>query len=98
MKGLGGELEERGLTFLKGGKVEGFVVGRSVDPATKEDANPFEGEGADGGVVGRALGAVALVEGPRPERSWRPIRRRSGVGMLDTTSASGPSACYRYVR
>ena len=42
--------------------VEGVVVGGVVLPAAVEDAEPFEGEGADGDVAGFAAGALAVIE------------------------------------
>ena len=55
------------MALLESEEVARFVVGGAVDPAAKEDADPLEGQGADGGVVGGALGAVAVVEGACPE-------------------------------
>jgi hypothetical protein len=68
LRGLGGgEFEQGRLAFLEGGEVAGLVVWGPVGPAAKEDADPLEGQGADGGVVGRALGSVAVVKSAGPE-------------------------------
>jgi hypothetical protein len=62
-----------------------FVVGLSVLPAAKEDADPFEGEGAEGGVVAVSAGPEVFVKGLGPsaplagfmaDRNVCPTRRR----------------------
>ena len=58
------------MPLLEGGEVAGFVVGDTVDPAAKQDSNPLERKGTNGGVVRRAPCSVALVEGTRPEGVW----------------------------
>jgi hypothetical protein len=63
----GGEFEKRGVAFLEGREVAGFVVRGLVEPASVEDADPLEGERPDGGVVGGALGFVGVVECAGPE-------------------------------
>ena len=45
-------------------KVAGFVVGLAIFPAAEEDADPFEGQGADGGVVAFEGGASPLAVDP----------------------------------
>jgi hypothetical protein len=47
-------------------QVAGFVVGLAVFPAAEEDADPFEGQGADGGVVAVSAAAEVVVEGRGP--------------------------------
>jgi len=47
-------------------EVAGFVVGLAVFPAAEEYADPFEGQGADGGVMAVAAGAEMVVEGRGP--------------------------------
>jgi len=59
--------EDRGLALLEGHEVAGLVVGLAVVPAAPEDANPFEGQGAQDGLVGDAFGPAALVESLGPE-------------------------------
>jgi len=44
-------------------EVAGFVVGLAVFPAAEEDADPFEGHGADGGVMAVSAGPEVVVEG-----------------------------------
>lgn len=55
------------MAFLERGEVARFLVGDAVDPAAKENSNPLECKGANGGVVGGSLCPVALIEGPSPE-------------------------------
>ena len=43
-----------------------IVVGLTVFPHAEEDADPFEGEGAEGGVAAGARGAFGFVEGFGP--------------------------------
>ena len=50
----------------KGGKVALLVVRSLVVPAAPEDADPFEGEGAQDGVVGFAGAALLVVVGVGP--------------------------------
>lgn len=57
------------MTLLKSHQVAGLVVGSAVDPATIEDANPLEGQGAQGGLMAHAASAAGVVEGLGPERS-----------------------------
>ena len=52
-----------GLELLE---VAGLGVGLSVFPAAEEDADPFEGQGADGGVVAVSASAEVVVEGFGP--------------------------------
>ena len=55
------------MALLECRQIARFVVGNTINPAAKQDADPFEGKGTDGGVVGRAFGLVALVESAGPE-------------------------------
>jgi hypothetical protein len=55
------------MALLEGEEVAGLVVRRTGNPAAEEDADPFECQGTDGGVVGGAFGAVAVVASPGPE-------------------------------
>ncbi len=66
------------MALLERREVARFVVRSPVLPATKEDADPLERERADGGVVGGALGLVALVERPGRARMFGLSRRRRG--------------------
>ena len=50
----------------KGLDVTGFIIRSAVLPAAPEDADPFEGEGAEGGVVAVSAGAKVVVEGFGP--------------------------------
>lgn len=47
--------------MLQGLQVNGLVIGRRGFSATKEDANPFVGEGTGCGVVGSTLLQALLV-------------------------------------
>jgi hypothetical protein len=49
------------MALLECRQIARFVVGNTIHPAAKQDADPFEGKGADGRVVGRAFGLVAVV-------------------------------------
>ncbi len=46
--------------------VVGVVVGCAVFPHAEKDADPLEGEGADGSLVFHAGGFLQVVEGFRP--------------------------------
>ena len=39
------------MVGLQRSQIDGFVVGGALLPAAKQDANPFEGEGANGGMM-----------------------------------------------
>ncbi len=58
------------MALLEGSEVARFVVGDAVDPAAKEDSNPLERKGTNGGVMRRALGPVTVIESTGPERVW----------------------------
>ena len=51
---------------LKAFAVNGFIVRRSGLPATKDNADPFEGQGAYGGVMGFAALPLLVVVGASP--------------------------------
>jgi hypothetical protein len=61
--------------FAERRQVAGFVVRSAVDAAAKEDADPLEGQCADGGVVGGAL----------PNRPFGLAAERSIVGPTPMT-------------
>ena len=86
--------------------LQGFEIGRLIIgglslPTPEEDADPFEGQGADGGVMAVAAGALLVVvsAGPRGEanRLVRILVERSfeelgtGQAALDIAYVS-PSA------
>jgi hypothetical protein len=62
-----GDLQERCLALAKGHQIARLIVRDAVDPAAEEDANPLEGEGAEGGLVLHAASLAACVEGVGPE-------------------------------
>jgi hypothetical protein len=49
---------------LKGEQIVSLIVRNAVDPAAIEDANPLEGEGAEGGLVRDRAGTHAQRRGP----------------------------------
>ncbi len=55
------------MPLLQRGEVATLVVRCSVNPASPENADPLEGQGADGGVVRGALASVLLIERLGPE-------------------------------
>ena len=55
--------EERGTAFLQGHEVAGFVVWDALEPAAVQDADPFEGQRAQGRLVACAASSACLVEG-----------------------------------
>jgi hypothetical protein len=80
------------VALLESEEVAGFVVGLAVGPATPKDADPFEGQGADGRIVGAALGTLA--------RRFRTMGRlladpcwMSGRHVLETTVDRNPRFC-----
>ncbi len=48
-------------------EIDGFIVWRALLPTPREDADPFEGQGAHGGLVCLALVALLLVIDLCPE-------------------------------
>lgn len=54
------------MGFGEGLGVGLIVVGFAVFPHAEQDADPFEGEGAEGGVAAGASGAFGFVEGFGP--------------------------------
>jgi hypothetical protein len=48
--------------------VNGFIVRRSGFPATKDNADPFEGQSTQGGVMGFAAVALQVAVGASPIR------------------------------
>ena len=46
------------MAFFKYVEIKGFVVGLVSFPAAEDDPNPFEGQNANGAVVGFALLAL----------------------------------------
>ena len=54
------------MTFFKDVEVKGLIVAGASFPAAEDDADPFEGQGAHGAVMGFTLLALRLVEGFGP--------------------------------
>jgi hypothetical protein len=71
------------VTLLESEEVAGFVVGLAVGPAMPKDTDPFECQGADGCIVGAALGPLAFIECLCPER------QRYGLAEAPTAQALG---------
>lgn len=57
---------ERRFSLNEGLEVAGFIVGQAVLPAAPEDAQPFEGEAAEDGLVAFAGAFLLLVVHFRP--------------------------------
>jgi hypothetical protein len=55
-------------TVLQCGEIDLLVIGSPILPASKENTNPFERKGPDGGLMGLPLRALLLVVQPCPER------------------------------
>ena len=72
---------------VEGGLVAVVVVGFSVFPHLEEDADPFEGEGADGGVVFHAGGFFALVKGFGPGAPASGVVGEFVEGLLEELGA-----------
>ena len=60
---------------MKGLEIDGLIVRRALLPAPIEDADPFEGQGPYGGLMGFALVALLLVVHLCPERMPDRLRR-----------------------
>jgi len=58
--------DEGAVFLLELLEIDGFGVGGSGLPEMEQDADPFEGEGSDGGVVFHAGGLFHGVEGFGP--------------------------------
>src|SRR5438445_3762535 len=97
---LGGELQQWRSTFSQALQIDDFVVGRARLPTLPDDPDPFEGQGAHGGVVRFAFGALHGVVGAGPERMLdaRRIRQTIGERTWDRSSASGSSFVCRCAR
>src|SRR5438132_1043039 len=54
---------------LKAFAVKSFIVQRSIFPATKDNADPFERQGAYGGMMGFSALPLVVVVSPSPNRS-----------------------------
>lgn len=63
---VSGELEQRRTLLPQTIEIDNFIVGGAGLPALPDDPNPFEGQGADGGVVVFAFGALAVVVSAGP--------------------------------
>jgi len=86
-------LEEGGGSFAQSVEVGGFMVGGAVCPTAMEDANPFEGEGADGGMVFLAAFDLLLVEGASPDAVTGGVVCELMEG-LSQEGGTGPSPVY----
>jgi hypothetical protein len=78
------------MALLEGDEVAGFVVGRAVNRAPEEYADPLERQGTDGGVVGGAFGPVTIIEGARPERAGNGLGAPLDEGLAEEFGA-GPA-------
>src|SRR5260370_35514150 len=65
---LSRELQQWRSTFSQALEIDDFVIGRAGLPALPDDADPFEGQGAHGGVVAFAFSALHGVVSSGPER------------------------------
>ena len=86
-------MEEGGGTFAECVEVGGFMVGGAVYPTAIEDANPFEGEGSDGGMVFLAAFDLVLVEGAGPDAVSDGVVCELMEG-LSHEGGTGPSPVY----
>ena len=64
---VSGELEQRRTCLSQTLQIDHFVVRGAGLPALPDDANPLESQGADGGVMVFAFGALHQVIGAGPE-------------------------------
>jgi len=64
----------------QGPQISGLVISHAVLPATKHDANPFEGQGSHYGMVVLTTLALLLVIGTRPNR----LRNRVSCPFVKT--------------
>ena len=53
--------------MAEGIEIAFFAIGRAGLPAAEQDADPFEGQGSQGGVVSLAKGSLLEVQGLGPE-------------------------------
>src|ERR1700693_2654506 len=56
------------LTIYQCPEVHGFIIRRALLPASKQNANPLEGQRPDGSVMAFVLRALRWVVLPRPVR------------------------------
>ena len=75
----------------KGFQMDLLVVGLVVDPTAIDDANPLEGERADGGRVLEAAGAHLVVVGSGPGGVSDRLKGEFVRGLADEVGASQPA-------
>ncbi len=79
-----------------------FVIGGTVLPATVKDANPLEGQGAEGSVVFGSLLDLLLIIGLGPRRPaarvGRELMKGPGARTWDRPDANAPSKTCRCAR
>src|SRR5262249_7590727 len=91
--------EGRGQMRTSGGQgreISGFVIRHAILPAAKHDANPFEGQGPDRGMVFLAALALALVIDTRPNR-LRDRVSRPFVKALPQKLGTGPAKMHPFL-
>jgi len=81
-------LEQGRAALLQGHEVAGFVVRNAVEPAAVQDADPLEGQGAEGSLVAGAASSVRLVEGFRPEGAGDGLGGPLHEGLPDEFAAA----------
>src|SRR5438105_12127810 len=71
-------------------QVKGFVIGGAGFPAAIEDANPFVGQGTNGGMMRGAALPPLLVVGLRPKRLPAGSLRKFVKNLAQEVGASHP--------
>jgi hypothetical protein len=83
---VSGELEQRRTLLPQTLQIDDLVVRGASVPALPDDANPFEVQGADSGVMVFAFGELAEVVSAGPERV---LDRLGGKLMKSLTKELG---------
>src|SRR6266853_4374322 len=83
---IGGELEQRRSFLSQTLQIDDLVIRGAGLPALPDDAHPFEGQSADGGVMVFAFGALAGVISAGPERI---LHRLGGILMKSLAKELG---------
>ena len=79
------------MPFCKGLEIEGFLVGLIGLPAGENDADPLEGQGADGAVMGFAPLALTLIIASRPRRTLDALLGKFMESLADEFGPGKPS-------
>ena len=79
------------LALFKCVQIKSFVIGLVIFPAAKDDPDPFEGQDADGAMVGFALLALGLIEGFSPFKAMDRLAGELVKGLAEELRTQEPT-------